>query len=131
VPVRGYSREQEEVLRLTWKTLDADAQRAVWRSVTHGEAVAHPGRRRLAVWLSRRWRRTIPLQGAAGLASGLLLASILSGARQPPLPLVALALLFGLAQPIVAFRRYRRAQAAEAANLPPGSEWQDPAEPAG
>ena len=119
------------MLRRTWKTLDAEAQRAVWRSVTHGGAVAHPGHRRLAVWLSRRWRRTIPLQGAAGLASGLLLASILSGGSQPPLALIALALLFGLAQPVVAFRRWRRAKAAEAANLPPGNEGRGPAEPAG
>lgn len=119
------------MLRRTWKTLDAEARRAVWRSVIRGERVAHLGHRRLAVWLARRWRRTIPLQGATGLASGLLLASILSRLQQPQPALVAFAVLFGLAQPIVALRRYRRSQAAEAANLPQGSGGKGPAEPAG
>ena len=115
-PVPGYSKEQEAVLRSTWRTLDTEAQRAVWKSVMHGEAVAHRGHRRLAVWLSRRYRRTVAIQGAAGLATGLLAASLLGGVQEPPILLVFLALLFGLAQPFIAYRRIRRLRAAEAAN---------------
>ena len=115
------------MLRRTWRTLDTDAQRAVWKSVMRGEAVAHRGHRRLAVWLSRRYRKTIILQGAAGLATGLLAASLLGGVQEPPIVLVALAVGFGLAQPFVAYRRIRRLRAAEAANSSPV----DPAGPTG
>lgn len=118
-PVPGYSKEQEDLLRRTWKTLDTDAQRAVWKSVMRGEAVAHRGHRRLAVWLSRRYRKTIILQGAAGLATGLLAASLLGGVQEPPIVLVVFAVLFGLAQPVVAYRRIRRLKASEAANSSP------------
>jgi hypothetical protein len=116
----GYGREQEAVLRRTWRMLDAEAQRAVWKSVIQGEAVAHRGHRRLAVWLSRRYRKTVVLQGAAGLATGLLAASLLGGVQEPPVLLVAFAVLFGLAQPVVAYRRMRRLKAAETANSPSG-----------
>jgi hypothetical protein len=121
-PTPGYTREQEGVLRLAWRTLDSEVRHAVWRSVMRGEAVAHPGHRRLAVWLSRRHRRIMPVHGAAGLATGLLAASLLSGMADPPMPLVALALAFGLAQPFVAYRRWRRLKAAETANLPPAGQ---------
>src|SRR5207249_11537096 len=128
-PPSGYSKEQQAVLRRTWRTLDTEAQRAVWKSVMHGEAVAHRGHRRLAVWLARRYRKTILIQGAAGLATGLLAASLLGGVDQPPVLLVALAVAFGLAQPFVAFRRHRRIKAAEAANLPSGGAAAGPADP--
>jgi hypothetical protein len=128
-PTSGYSKEQVDVLRRTWRTLDTEAQRAVWKSVMHGETVAHRGHRRLAVWLARRYRKTVVIQGAAGLATGLLAASLLGGVQQPPIPLVALAVAFGLTQPFVAFRRYRRIKAAEAANLPSGGGAAGPADP--
>ena len=126
-PVSGYSREQQDVLRRTWKTLDTEAQRAVWKSVMRGEAVAHRGHRRLAVWLARRYRKTIALQGAAGLATGLLAASLLGGVQQPPMPLVAFAVAFGLAQPLFAYRRWLRLKKAETANLPSGGAAGGPA----
>jgi hypothetical protein len=128
-PVSGYSKEQEDVLKRTWRTLDAEAQRAVWKSVMHGEAVAHRGHRRLAVWLARRYRKTIVIQGAAGLATGLLAASLLGGVQQPPIVLIAFAVAFGLAQPFVARRRYRRVKNGEAANLPSSGAAPGPADP--
>jgi hypothetical protein len=107
---------EDPELRSAWKALDGRTRRAIWRSVSYGQRVPDPEHAPLGVWLARRLQRTLPLQGALGLMAGLLLASLLNGAGESS-GLVVLAVFLGLAQPYVAFRRHRRAKAAERQNL--------------
>jgi hypothetical protein len=115
-PAGEFPKEQEAAFRASWKGYDAGTRRMIWQSVSKGEQVADRRHAGHAVWLARRLRRGLPLQGATGLMAGLILASMLY--RRYDLPVVAaLALAAGIAQPLIALRRYRRAGVSERLNL--------------
>lgn len=111
-----FPKDQEAALRRMWAGLEAPVRRRIWRAVSRGERVEERRHAPYAVWLARRLRRGLPLQATTGVIAGVLAAMILDG-RGAPLPAVVLAAALGLAQPVVAWRRYRRAQEAERANL--------------
>ncbi|MGH2720310.1 MAG: hypothetical protein ACRDJO_01735 [Actinomycetota bacterium] len=110
-----FPREQERAYRASWKEYDATTRRSIWRSVSKGQAVADQRYAEHAVWLARRLRRGLPLQGASGLMAGLILASMLYRSYDQPAAAL-LALAAGIAQPVIALRRYRRAEASERLN---------------
>jgi hypothetical protein len=111
-----FPKEQERAYRASWKEYDAATRRAIWRSVSQGEAVADRRHAGHAVWLARRLRRGLPLQGATGLMAGLILAAMLYRTYDAPVGVAVLALVAGIAQPLIALRRYRRAEASERLN---------------
>jgi hypothetical protein len=111
-----FPKEQERAYRASWKEYDTATRRAIWRSVSKGEAVADRRYAGHAVWLARRLRRGLPLQGATGLMAGLILASMLYRTYDAPVVVALLALAAGIAQPVIALRRHRRAEASERLN---------------